>query len=119
MRGSLAATVRPTGSGGSIDAADLVEQPGSASTDDRTVNSKVARIPRSPSSARERSALGHLTQHVLQDAAVQVVLHLLRAIEADLGLERLFAGRHVDDHAGLDALGEAFDLERLFAGEAQ
>src|SRR6188768_465742 len=49
-----------------------------------------------------RSALEHLAEHVLQDAAVAVVVRLARGVDADVGVE-LDAGVGQDLHRRRDA----------------
>src|SRR4029077_1509556 len=69
-----------------------------------------------------------LPQHVVQDAAVAVILDLLRGVETEAGFE---GGRFAvllpgpDGHLAAvlevapDPLGEAFDVDQLVAGEAE
>src|SRR5205807_2264804 len=70
------------------------------------------------------SLTDQLTQHVLQNAAVTVVLDFVWCIDAHGNLECLFlsvvaphANRH--KHAGLDAAGDPVDIKCFVARETQ
>jgi hypothetical protein len=68
------------------------------------------------------AAVAQLPQDPLQDAAVLEVAHLVRGVEADLGLEldrvRAVAARGDGDALRL-AVAEVGDVDLLFAGQAQ
>src|SRR5208282_2674266 len=69
-----------------------------------------------------RSAGGELPQDVLQDAAVPVVLALLRRVDAQARLERLRGstlGSCRDRHLAGIPLAESRDVEYLAAGEPE
>src|SRR5215216_4096603 len=79
-------------------------------------------------SCRRFPATQELSQHVVQDAAVAVVLDLLRSVEAHPGLElgHLAAiGLGADDHLAAvletapHSRGQARDVDHLLAGEPE